>query len=83
MTEEISIYDVEQELADIWKGSGYQIKSIIKYLRDDLQLAHDTCIASELGRPYVLYGKLKEGYFVFNIDMSGYEILVKWEGIKR
>lgn len=77
-----SIHDVSKELEELWVGSGYSIKSIIRYLRDDLQLAYDTSVASETGQPYTFFGSLKEGHFVFNIDMSDYEILVPWRNVQ-
>jgi len=77
-----SIHDVSKELEELWVASGRNIKSIIKYLRDDLRLAYDTSVTSETGRPYTFFGGLKEGYFVFNIDTSGYEILVPWRNVQ-
>lgn len=68
----MNILELKAELDELWKGSGYQIKSIKRYLEDigcAFEKSEDSSIA------IYTFNDDDRRRFVINVTVCGYEIL--------
>lgn len=64
---------LKKELEETWEGSGYSIKSIIKFLKDSNLFGWESPFDESV--PIIFFGSIESKYIVINVTMAGYELL--------
>lgn len=75
----MNLTQLQTELKEIWEGSGYSIKSMIKFLKDCNLFGWEEPFTDAY--PIIFYGEVDNKHIVITITLSGYEILEKLKDI--
>ena len=75
----MNLTQLQTELKELWEGSGYSIKSMIKFLKDSNLFGWEKPFNDDY--PIIFYGEVNNKHIVITVTLSGYEILEKLRNI--